>query len=88
LSAGAVWPSPLSGERYPVSWHISVPSLNLELEQQTSLRNQELFSKDPVSPTYWEGAVTYKGVLKSRPVTGVGYVEMTGHAAARSLSAR
>src|SRR4051794_23210137 len=88
LRAGAVWQSPLSDERYPVSWHISVPSLNLELDQQTSLRNQELFSKDPVSPTYWEGAVTYKGSLNSRPVSGVGYLEMTGYAAARSLSAR
>jgi predicted secreted hydrolase len=33
-----------------------------------------LVSQDDISPTYWEGAVTYSG---SSP--GVGYLEMTGY---------
>jgi predicted secreted hydrolase len=30
--------------------------------------------------TYWEGAVGVQGTFKKRPVTGQGYVEMTGYA--------
>ena len=58
---GGVWQSPNSGARYPLEWQISIPSLELELSEQTSLKNQELFSKDQTFPSYWEGAVTYTG---------------------------
>ena len=68
------------GSRYPVVWHISVPSLQLELTERTPLKQQELFSKDRLSLSYWEGAVTYTGTLESKPVSGVGYLEMTGYA--------
>jgi predicted secreted hydrolase len=33
-----------------------------------------------VSPSYWEGAVTYNGQMRGQPVSGVGYLEMTGYA--------
>jgi predicted secreted hydrolase len=74
------WQSAASGERYPVRWRISVPSLQLELTEQTRLRNQELFSREAISPTYWEGAVEYAGQMGFRNVSGVGYLEMTGYA--------
>ncbi len=80
LSAGVVWQSAASGARYPLVWKISVPSLNLELSEEAALKNQELFSQDRVSPTYWEGAVSYAGRIHSQPVKGVGYLEMTGYA--------
>ncbi|MFL6464844.1 MAG: lipocalin-like domain-containing protein [Bryobacteraceae bacterium] len=80
LIPGELWRSPDSGYQYPVSWRISVPCLQLELSQQTDLKNQELFSKDSVSPSYWEGAVTYNGQMRGQPVSGVGYLEMTGYA--------
>ncbi len=73
------WQSSASGERYPVRWRISVPSLQLDLTEQTRLPNQELFSREPISPTYWEGAVEYAGRMGSRGVSGVGYLEMTGY---------
>jgi predicted secreted hydrolase len=82
------WQSAASGERYPVRWRISVPSLQLDLTEQTRLRNQELFSREAISPTYWEGAVEYAGRLGSRSVSGVGYLEMTGYAESIRLTGK
>jgi predicted secreted hydrolase len=65
---------------YPVDWQIAIPSLGLNLSEQTSLDNQELRTPASPSPTYWEGAVTYAGVIHQKPVKGVGYLEMTGYA--------
>jgi predicted secreted hydrolase len=79
----ATWHSANSGATYPVSWKISVPSIGLELMEKTALQNQELFNTQDVSPTYWEGAVTFDGTMAGTPVHGVGYLEMTGYA--RSL---
>src|SRR6201996_6885391 len=70
LSPGDIWQSAASGARYPLAWKISIPCLQLELSERTSLRNQELFSKDSVTPTYWEGAVTYAGHIHSQAVQG------------------
>lgn len=75
-----IWQSPASGAGYPISWSISVPSLGLALREETALPNQELFSTSAASPSYWEGAVTYTGRIRSQPVKGIGYLEMTGYA--------
>jgi predicted secreted hydrolase len=80
LSPLAWWSSPHSGARYPVSWKISVPSAGIELTENPDIDDQELFDKNAVTPTYWEGAVTYSGTAGSRAVHGVGYLEMTGYA--------
>lgn len=88
LSPNTAWQSPNTGAHYPLEWKISVPSLDLELSQRTLLNNQELFSKDQTFPSYWEGAVTYSGRIHGQPVSGVGYLEMTGYDKAVQLSAR
>lgn len=80
LSPREIWHSAASGARYPIAWTISIPCLQLDLSEQTELRNQELFAKDSVTPTYWEGAVLYQGRIHSQPIEGVGYLEMTGYA--------
>ncbi|MBV9297245.1 MAG: hypothetical protein JO145_16870 [Acidobacteriaceae bacterium] len=85
LTPAEYWRSRASGAHYPVSWRISVPSLQLEIQEATALKNQELFSKDGISPSYWEGAVTYDGSSHGRAVRGVGYLEMTGYAKALQL---
>lgn len=78
----STWHSADSGATYPISWKISVPSFGFELTERATLPNQELFQRQGISPTYWEGAVTYEGTLRSDPVHGVGYMEMTGYAPA------
>ncbi len=86
LNPGVIWQSPQSKARYPIAWQIRVPSLDLELEEQTDLRDQELSGDESGSPSYWEGAVRYKGTLRKQPIAGVGYLEMTGYREAIQLS--
>ncbi|MGH9584996.1 MAG: lipocalin-like domain-containing protein [Bryobacteraceae bacterium] len=82
LSPLATWISPQSGARYPVVWKISISSLGIELTEHPNLKDQELFDDRGVSPSYWEGAVTYAGRAGPQPVQGVGYLEMTGYSRA------
>jgi predicted secreted hydrolase len=85
LTPAQPWRSPVTGAQYPLSWTISIPSLQLQLSSHTQLKNQELFSETDVSPSYWEGAVTYVGTIHSQPARGVGYVELTGYAKAMQI---
>jgi predicted secreted hydrolase len=75
-----VWRSPTSGARYPSQWSIAVHSLRLRLNVTTPLKNQELASRNPFSPTYWEGAVRTEGEEAGKTLHGIGYLEMTGYA--------
>jgi predicted secreted hydrolase len=69
------WTSPASGGTYPSRWRVRVPGSGLEIELEPYLADQEL----EVSFTYWEGAVRVRGQVAGQPVTGSGYVEMTGY---------
>jgi predicted secreted hydrolase len=81
---GSEWTSQRSGGKYPLRWHIRVPSLGLDLQASTPLQSQELVSANGNSPTYWEGAMDYSGTRAGKPVRGVGYLEMTGYAPSRT----
>ncbi|MCP5116364.1 MAG: carotenoid 1,2-hydratase, partial [bacterium] len=76
MKPGSTW------KNYPVEWNVSVPSLNLELHATTPLDNQELMSKSRFTPTYWEGAMDFRGTHR-----GVGYLEMTGYGEEPALNA-
>ena len=68
------WVSPRKG-RYPSRWRVRVPSLGLDVDVRPVLANQELGTK----PRYWEGAVDIQGTRAGQPITGRGYVELTGY---------
>ncbi len=76
LEVLATWRSPASQALYPARWRLSFPGLALRLELEPRLANQEL----PVSVVYWEGAVRIQGSRQGRPVSGSGFVELTGYA--------
>lgn len=69
------WTSPHTGTRYPSRWRLRVPDQQLDLTIEPWLNDQEL----RVSFVYWEGAVRIQGTHAGRPVSGVGYVELTGY---------
>ena len=69
------WESPLGGT-YPSRWRIEIPQEGLELEIVPYMSDQEL---DTVV-RYWEGAVRIEGVSEGNPISGSGYVELTGYA--------
>jgi len=74
------WKSPKSGGNYPMKWKVAIPSEEIELELAPAFTDQELITNRSTRVTYWEGAVAIYGTFKNIPVTGVGYVEMTGYA--------
>lgn len=80
LTPGSTWTSSETKAVYPVQWSISVPSLNLSLNATTPMPQQELTGRNKLSPTYWEGAMDYEGLLAGKPIRGQGYLEMTGYA--------
>ena len=69
------WESPHGG-KYPIKWRMRLPFDSTEVEIIPYVKDQEL----DVSVRYWEGAVELSGTSNGRPISGKGYVEMTGYA--------
>ncbi|MDF0533984.1 lipocalin-like domain-containing protein [Shewanella sp. A32] len=63
------WQQTTSG-RYPVSWHLSLPTEQLELDITPLNRNAVM----PLSVSYWEGPISISGSQQ-----GAGYLELTGY---------
>ena len=70
------WTSPRTGITYPAGWQIDFADLDISLSVEPLVADQEM----EVSFVYWEGAVAYTGTMNGEPVTGRGYVELTGYA--------
>lgn len=75
------WKSGATGADYPVGWKIEIPSERLSLESRPALREQELVTSKSTRIAYWEGASRFTGTKAGKPVSGKGYVELTGYAA-------
>jgi predicted secreted hydrolase len=69
------WISP-EGGTYPARWRLRARQLGLEVTVTPVIANQELFT----TVRYWEGAVDVEGKRVGTPVSGRGYVELTGYA--------
>ena len=69
------WESPEGGV-YPSAWTLRAPGQGLDLRIRPVMADQELFT----TVRYWEGAVDVEGERDANPVTGRGYVELTGYA--------
>ena len=80
LVPGRRWTSPDSGGSYPVAWRIAVPPLGIELRAEAAVDAQELRTGRSTGVTYWEGTIDVRGTRGGTPVTGRGYLEMTGYA--------
>jgi len=72
------WVSPHTHIRYPASWIVQLPILNLELNFVPYLADQELNLK----VNYWEGALRVSGRRINgggQLLDGQGYAELTGY---------
>lgn len=75
------WSSPVDGAEYPSGWRIRVPGRGWDLSVDPVVLDQEL----RLAFRYWEGAVRVQGTGEGgEPVTGQGYVELTGYAEGES----
>ena len=69
------WTSSTTGITYPSGWEIRIPEHDLELTVVPLIPDQEM----QVNYVYWEGAVEVVAQLAGRPLSGRGYVELTGY---------
>jgi predicted secreted hydrolase len=74
------WTSPATGAIYPLGWEIVLPGHGLRLALKASLEDQEMITTGSTGVTYWEGSVSVNGLAGGAPVTGQGYMELTGYA--------
>jgi predicted secreted hydrolase len=74
------WTSPATGAHYPLGWEIIFPERNLKLNIDSCLDDQEMVTTGSTGVTYWEGCIAVKGSDGGTPLTGKGYMELTGYA--------
>jgi len=80
LRPGRRWRSEATGAEYPVEWEVAIPDLALRFDVRPRIDAQEVHAEGGLLPAYWEGAVLVSGEREGRPVSGNGYLEMTGYA--------
>lgn len=68
-----------NGAVYPIEWAISIPGEKLDLKVTTPLNDQELALERSTGVAYWEGAIDLSGSAAGKPISGAGYLEMTGY---------
>ncbi|MSQ09852.1 MAG: hypothetical protein EXR52_02440 [Dehalococcoidia bacterium] len=73
------WTSPATRTIYPMGWRMETPSTGLAVELHPVMLDQEMDTTATTGKVYWEGAVKVHGALAGRPVSGYGYVELTGY---------
>lgn len=82
VSALGTWSSPLTGARYPAGWRVQLPGYGLDLTLTPAMSGQEFVSR-AFGVAYWEGKVGVVGQRQETPISGRGYVELTGYAMIR-----
>lgn len=80
IETTGTWTSPHSGVTYPSGWIVSLSAEQLEVTVTPSLPDQELDTTASTGVVYWEGEVTVTGTRAGAPISGLGYVELTGYA--------
>jgi predicted secreted hydrolase len=74
------WESPHTGGVYPAGWRVTIEPLKRSWIIRSNLADQEMQSPGSTGITYWEGSVSVREQSEGRPVSGHGYVELTGYA--------
>jgi predicted secreted hydrolase len=74
------WKSLKSGATYPAKWRVVIPAHEIALEITPAFPDQELITHRSTRVTYWEGAARITATVGNKPISGAGYVELTGYA--------
>ncbi|MCP5536853.1 MAG: hypothetical protein H7A51_11565 [Akkermansiaceae bacterium] len=72
------WTSPRSGVRFPVGWRLNIPPWGVDCNLAAAFKDGELYGRFS-QIRYWEGLVRVAGRKNGRPLSGHGYVELTGY---------
>jgi predicted secreted hydrolase len=73
------WTSDRTGATYPSGWHVTVPSLGLEIDLTPTLADQELDTRPTTGVVYWEGSQRVAATRDGVALGGEAYVELTGY---------
>ncbi|MHB8644931.1 MAG: lipocalin-like domain-containing protein [Thermomicrobiales bacterium] len=83
ITALGTWTSPTTGITYPSTWRVTVTAKGdvptMDLIYTPVIPNAELDTRHSTSVIYWEGDCTITGTKAGGPITGSGYVELTGY---------
>jgi predicted secreted hydrolase len=85
IKATSQWVSPKTGVTYPNTWNVKIKGdaqkavSELELNYTPTIPNQELDTRASTVTIYWEGDTMITGTKNGKPITGSGYVELTGY---------
>jgi predicted secreted hydrolase len=63
------------GVKYPSEWELEIPNESIKLKIKTQIPDQEL----KLAVRYYEGSINISGSYKNNPISGNGYIEMTGY---------
>jgi len=80
VKATGSWTSPHTGGTYPARWELYLPEGGYRLTLTPTLAAQEVRARGAARVNYWEGEVQVRGEKNGQPLTGKGYVELTGYA--------
>ncbi len=78
------WTSSKTFTTYPITWHLQIPALQIDLEIEAAFPHQE-FITIISKPAFWEGRVNAKGVFGHDTITGLGFIERSGFANVEKL---
>jgi predicted secreted hydrolase len=80
VKATGSWTSPHTGGTYPSGWEVALPGAGYRLTLSPTLADQEVRARGAARVNYWEGEMQVRGEKNGQPLTGQGYVELTGYA--------
>lgn len=78
MTSSGSYTSPHSGNVYPTSFGLEIPSKNLQLTLTPVMQDQELVNLLGFVPPAWHGGTTVTGRRNGRPVRGHADVELYG----------
>ena len=78
----ARWTSPATHGSYPMTWQIEIPREQMRLNVSATFPEQEMTASSSPGLHYWEGVVSAQGDQSGKPLSGKGYLEMTGYGGA------
>ncbi len=79
IEATGSWTSRKTAAVYPSGWVVRIPSEQLEIVLEPTVKDQELLAASMGGVVYWEGSVRVSARSRGATVLGSGYVELTGY---------
>jgi predicted secreted hydrolase len=79
VTSTGTWRSPATGVTYPSGWRVAITSADLVLTLEPTVLDQELDTRPTSGVIYWEGSQRVAATRGSSPLSGKGYVELTGY---------